>query len=590
MKKNFLFTIIIYLAYIQIYAGNLNSGDSIVLMAMKHEMTRNMKELVFADYEKSFFISYTIGNTEEIYASATLGAIIKSKRDTSTTWAARVMVGDYAVNDENYEDYGNIDENEMDPIDLTIEKDYMGIRRTLWTATNYIYKKAALSHKNKILALKNNNLNDSALQIDDFSKTELVKIHEPSIVIKHDLKKIESIVRDLSKTYLNFPEIVNSNVVVDAFNSRIYFINSEGTESITSEVIYTLKSSAQIMDNDGNLISNHFAYHFTSIDEMPDIKTIVDNINAMVNNLYALKNAPVLEENYYGHVLFTGQTVAHIFEQNLFTGTEKLIATREPLVNTPDKSMYYGNLSGSIDAKINRRIATDILNVKALPKLNEYHGQKLLGSFKVDAEGVVPPDELMLIKDGILLTLLNDRTPTRKVKNSNGHKRYSINYGGIGKQTAPGVISISCNESMTYDQIKETLINRARKEGLEYGIIMKPVQYGNSYQSTNVFRIWTDDRREELVSSAFLKKLPENALKRILGTVDDQLIYNTFSGSNSLLSDPSLSRGLMITYMTPSAVLFEESEIISIQKPVFSSKPIVESPVKIVNYKKNSVE
>ena len=570
---------------IKTIAGTLEKSDSIVLNAMRDELSRNMNDLQYADYNKTFFISYTIGKIEEIYVSSSLGALMNSKRDTSKTWAARVMVGDYDINDENYEDYSNIDENEMDPITLPVDDDYLGIRRTLWTVTNYIYKKAGMSYKNKMLALKQNNLNDSVLQIADFARTEQKKIYEPPVKLKVKKSELEDLTRNLSGIFINYPEIIKSAVTVDAFNSRIYFNNSEGTESVTSEVVFTIQVSAILMGNEGEMINNSFAYHVSSFDELPPVDSIKNNIRLLAENLIKLKNASTLEENYYGPVMFTGQVVAEIFEQNLFSGSDRLIAQRDPLINSPQMKMYFGNPEGSIEDKIDKRITSSNLSIFAYPKMKEYNGIKLLGSYEIDAEGVVPPEKLTLVENGILKTLLNDRTPTRKLNTSNGHKRYSISYGGMSKETGPGVISVSSNNSMSYAALKEKLIEYAKMENLKYGILIKPLLTNNSYQTANIYKVWVDNGREELVSSAYFKDLPSNSLKRIIGTSNGQIVYNTFSGSGSLTSSQALSRGLMVTYLVPDAILFEESEIINIRKPVLSTKPITKSPVELLNSK-----
>lgn len=582
MNKNIIVAVLLSLSALSGYAGNLTTSDSIVLSAMRDELKNNMDNLVYSDYQKSFFISYTLATIEEMYATSAFGALLYSDRDTSKSWTARVMVGDYEVNDENYDDYNNIETNEIDIPTLPIEDDYYGIRRTLWAVTNNIYKRAALSYKNKISALEQRGLSDSILQIPDFSKSPKTNIYTPPVTINEDLSTIENLTRELSATFKSHPEIINSNVTVDAFNARIYFINSEGTESVTTEVIFSVSTSAEIIGSHGDVLSNNVNYHVSSLNELPDIETLKHNIELLVANLNKLKEAPTLDENYYGPVLFSDQSVSQVVEKSLFAGNQKLVATREPLVNSPQMKMYYGNPDNSLEDKIDKKIAINDITVKAYPTLKEYNGTKLLGSFEIDAEGVVPPQELILVENGILKTLLNDRTPTRKLKISNGHKRFAVSYSAINKETGPGVISVTSSNKMPYGELKTELMKRAEDEGLDFGIIIRPIFKGGAKQSLNIYKVDVNTGIETLISSAYLKKLPSNPLKRIVGIGEGEIITNNFS-SGASMGGRSFSRGMMVSYVVPDALLFEESEIMNVRKPVSSVDPITKSPVELMN-------
>jgi predicted Zn-dependent protease len=580
--KRWIYVLVSFTIFVSaIHAGNEYPRDSVILRAMRDELKNNMENLVYADYEKSFFISYTLASIEEIYATSSLGALVYSERDTSKSWTARVMVGNYEINDENYDDYNNIETNEVGIAPLPVENDYYGIRRTFWAVTNNIYKKAALSYKNKISALEQRGLSDTILQIPDFSETPVQKVYEAPITIEQELSQFENLTRALSAAFKSHPEIISSNVTLDAFNARIYFINSEGTESVTTETIFSLVTSAEVIGNYGEPLNNKVNYHVSTFDELPTKEKLLEGIQLLVDNLKALKNAPTLEENYYGPVLFMDQAVAKVLEKSLFSGSNKLVAEREPLVNSPQMKLFYGNPNNSLEDKIDRRIANNDLTIKAYPRMGEFNGVKLLGSFPIDAEGVVPPEELVLVENGILKTLLNDRTPTRKLKISNGHKRFAINYSTVNKETGPGVISVSSSNEMSVEALKAMLIKKVKNEGLDYGILIRPVFKGQANHSLNIYRVYVEDGREELVSSAYLRKLPSNPLRRIMGSSSEKIIVNDFSSSGSM-GEKSLARGMMVSYVVPTALLFEESEVINVRKPVASMDPITKSPLHLL--------
>ena len=579
--KAILFLITLF-AY-KMFGANVSCNDSIVMNAMHDELNRNMNELVYENYNKPFFIAYTIADVEEMYVSATLGALVSSNENKNRTWFARVMVGDYEINDENYQDYNNIEGNEID-MPLPVEYDYYGIRRNLWAVTNRIYKLASLSYKNKISALTQNNLSDTSLQIPDFAKTEIINIYEPDIKINFKKENFEKLAKDISSIYKEYPDIVNSNFSIDFYKARVYYINSEGTETVFSKMVLSVQSAAEITNEDGELISDHISYQVLSPEDLPSNEEIKSDIRLMVKNLDLLKDAPTLEENYYGPVLFIDQAVAGVIEENIFGSDERLIASREPLVNSPQMKMYYGESSNNIEAKIDKRVAASDITIKAYPTLNEYKGTKLIGSFEFDAEGVKPPNEITLVENGILKTLLNGRTPTRKIPNSNGHFRHSLAYSGLTKEIGPGVISVTSAEKYSTEQLKQKLVESAKQEGLKYGIMLKPVKKSNGHQPVNIYRVWVDDGHEELLSSVYVNDLPDNAMKRIIGSTGNEIVYNTFLGNGYGMNvTRSLTRGLMVTYIVPDGMLFEEGEVKFTRKPVVTGKPVVKSPLVELN-------
>ena len=60
-------------------------------------------------------------------------------------------------------------------LQLPLDNDYYGIRRSLWVATDNVYKSAAQTYKNKLLALEKNKMGAEDLPIADFSQEDTIK-------------------------------------------------------------------------------------------------------------------------------------------------------------------------------------------------------------------------------------------------------------------------------------------------------------------------------------------------------------------------------------------------------------------------------
>ncbi len=582
---------LICLSSLSLFAQNSYQGDSmenVIIKAMRDELRRNMENLEYKDkeYDKPFFISYAIADAFTLSINSTLGSLIISNETHLRDWYIRVMIGDYQMTDENFEDIMDSNTDGPQYHQLPLDNDYYGIRRCLWEATDGVFKTASKTYKNKITVLREKNLTPEDLPIADFSHAPVVKKIIPGVKLNFSKEKYENIARELSSIFNNYPDIFYSDVTILMYYADIYYINSEGTETAVPLSACSIVVSAQTVADDSEVINNQFIYYFTEPGSFPDIKVLKNDAEKLKNNLIELKTADVLEDSYTGPVLITDQAVAQLLAYNLFAGANSLIAYREPLYANPQMAMYYGQRSFSAESKIDKRIISGYLSVVARPELTRYDSINLIGSFAVDAEGVIPTDNLILIENGILKTLLNDRTPTKKIKESNGHNRYAIMDRGFTKQIGPGVIIISCSEGKSEEELKSELVEKARAEGLDYAIIVKPVSRETNYRPVNIYKVSLEDGSEKLIRSVNLDNLCENNLKNILGLSDDKIVYNTVFPEgissnifNSFAPGMNIINGLPSSFIVPDAMLLEEVEIEGIDKPLSGNLPIVDNPV-----------
>src|SRR5204862_5460554 len=93
------------------------------------------------------------------------------------------------------------------------------------------------------------------------------------------------------------------------------------------------------------------------------------------------------------------------------------------------------------------------------------------------------------------------RTPTLKMKQSNGHARAAINNGGIKTVLAPGVIKLTnVNPATNVDKnkLKQMLLAAAKEEDLEYAYIVRKVVSGASgklNENSNSFYFFGGDSK-----------------------------------------------------------------------------------------------
>jgi hypothetical protein len=605
-----LIIIILLLSALLFAAGNSNE---IIKKAMKDELERNLKDLAIENLGKPFFISYTICDAKTLFLQSTLGAVIKSEEKPYRTHSARVLVGSYKSNNENYADMNSMNSGNMAQGVIPLDDDYNGIRTSLWKTTDAMYKQAAEIYESKLSAIDQQNLSEEETEIHDFSKTPIVNFAVKDVSFKFEKDEWENTATELSTIFNDYSDIFSSNVSIFFYSATIYFVNSEGTETEYPMNLAAIRINAKTQAEDGEPLFDHLLYYAEIPEDLPTLNDMKTEVKTMADNLVKMKNAPIFDDSYSGPVLFEGQAVAEIFAQSMFASTTGLTAMRQPIFGNQQMAMMLKQMMGkSIEKKLDKKIISTDLTISANPKISEFNGTNLIGSFEVDTEGVVPQDDLVLVKNGILKTLLNGRTPTTKIPDSNGHKRVSLLGGGINSETGPGVIKVTSSSSASSEELKQQLIEAAEEEGLDYAFIIRKMESPNCGRDKDIsvtmlmssfsgggnkslisrplyiYKVSLEDGSEELVRTTELSGFTIKSFKDVLGVSKKQFVYNTlltksvggmdmgmlagFNGGWSL-------NGIPVSFIVPDALLLEETDVQKEKRAVTMKTPVVENPV-----------
>ncbi|MBL7105791.1 MAG: hypothetical protein ISS18_15815 [Bacteroidales bacterium] len=559
------------------------SPADIIRKAMADELRRSMDSLKYKDFEKPFFIAYKLADISTLNISATLGALLNSEKNQYKDQSVRVMVGDYQINDENFINYSSFGQSYfINAIPTPKDADYFGIRRSLWASTDNVYKSAGEIYKSKLATLEQHKIPKEDYKIPDFAKAPTVELEIPTPEFELEKDKWEHVAREVSAVFKDYSEISTSEVNIGLFKATAYFINSEGTKVSCPVTLAAIQISGSVMVVSGSPVNDNVVYYSLTPDNLPLVKEMKKDVAELAENLIALQNAEPYEDSYSGPVLFEGEAAAELFSHTLFghnglTASREEMSGRSDMISIPDKPS--GN---SIEAKIGKKIISKDLTVKAVPGLKEYNGIKLIGSVEVDGEGVIPPDELILIESGILQTLLNGRTPSIMVRESNGHNRFTIHGRGLSRRVGPSVIEITSTKSMPKESLKQKLIELAEEEDLEYAFIIRKAETGSFYQPVNIYKVNVKDGNEELVRSVTITSLAMKSLKKAECVSDSIIVFNTMiSGGYRGMSmyGESVISGIPSSFIVPDAVLIKELEIQGAGQVYTNKLPVLENPV-----------
>ena len=186
----------------------------------------------------------------------------------------------------------------------------------------------------------------------------------------------------------------------------------------------------------------------------------------------------------------------------------------------------------------------------------------------------------MLVENGILLSQLNDRTPTSKLSNSNGHNRNYIGLGSTSFTVSPSNVWIRAENTKSSEELKSDLIEKAKEEGLTYAVLIKPLETFSNYAPINYYKVNLETGEESLLRSVSNEKISSKNLSNVLGISNGELVHNTLYNQQQSgdYTQPTLA-GVPVSYICPDAILLKDAEIEGINKPIQRDGIILENPI-----------
>ncbi len=531
--------------------------DSIFMTALRDELRRNMEGLEDPEAGKPFFISYSLLNGIMTHSEAVMGALTGSSSVDIGDWYLRLMMGSYERNDENFVDpLASPERASLIQLPCPVESDYSSIRKAFWWNTDNVFRSATRNYITKLRALEEFPLDEESAKLPDYSRADAVKIAIPGSITRISKKQTDEIARDLSSVFRNYEGIYRSEASVTAFSSTVYMVNAEGSEVRIPLNLCMVIVMAQVKTQDDEILSDQITFIASLPASLPPADTMKQAAVKLGEYLLQIKRASESQEEYIGPVLLLHQASSDAFLYGLFGGENNLIAVREPLVYNMKKSMVPRE-KVSFETRMGKRIISRDLTVTAFPRLEQYNGTELLGSLQVDAEGVVPPEEILLVENGMLKNLLCSRIPTPKIDRSNGHNRIGFRAGGFGFEDAPSVISISTSAGYSHTGLEQQLATLGNEKGLESVYMIRPLIVSASYSPLFFYRLDLPSGEKTLVKPLHLTGISINDLNKRIFASKSLFVNNTLFGTFSQGSG-GYPEGVPVSMIVPDALLLEE--------------------------------
>ena len=482
-----------------------------MLKAMQAELDREKAQLVLPGMQAPYFIEYRLDDIDSYEAVANYGALTIEQANHQRVVRVTVRVGDYAHDSSTARGDGAV---QLAPKD----DNPTALRYALWTATDDAYKAALRSYAAKQAELKRF---QSVNAEHDFALAKPVVKIDPLVSMNVDRNAWKQRIVEASGLYASDPEVRSfaADVQFSTANLRAgainrYIVNTEGTAIRHGYTGYTAAISVGGQAADGMRLSRDNGTTAVNAKDLEDAgafrKRVIDDLKSYND----LRNAPLVSaDDYHGPVLFSADAADDVFGRLFIPNVE----ADRPEVGTTARTQ------GAYTSSLHARVLPEAFSVVDDPSLNTFAGQRLMGAYEIDDEGV-PAQPVELVAAGKLQNYLIGREPVRDFSASNGHGRASA---GQPAHSHYAVMLFKSTQPLPAPMLKERLLAIAKEQGRD---VYAVDTLGGELNPRLLYLVHPDGTRS-LVRGAVFDELDIRSLRSdIIAAGDDSTAYvsNTF--------------------------------------------------------------
>jgi TldD protein len=558
-------------------APDFTNDKDQTLHAMQDEMNRSKERLAIPNVGKPFYIEYRLLDLDVREVSSSFGAEVSSSVYRGRTMAADVRIGDYHLDSSNFITEDGFQGFIGPTGQVGIDRDYNSLRQDLWIATDQAYKAAAAQ-----MALKQAFLSSLTKppEIDDFSKATPVVAVDPRMEPDWTSRNWDDEARAASAGLKKFPGLYGSHVNYYLIYATTYLMTSEGTTIRTSHSLAAVEAALDTQADDGMPLHNFYAVDVLSPADLPDPATVAKGVEQAASDLMALRSSPIVAD-YTGPMLFDARAAGSLIAQ---LTAASLSGARPPLSSNSQFDTMMERFGGRSEwsGRVGTRVLPTGVSLIDDPTAKDAQGQPLLGSYKIDDEGV-DAHKVTLVDNGILKDLLMSRRPGPDFEESNGHARAG------DTQPLASNLFLQATDTLDTAALQKKFLDACKDDGHEWCLEVQKMDNpalgavgqgdlsdtiselsGGLSSGTRLpllmYQVYVADGHKELVRGATLQDLTTRSLRNILGIGNDAAVYDYMQNNEDGLAGTALGAfgaaegGIPSTVVAPS-LLLEEVEV-----------------------------
>lgn len=502
--------------------------DDQLMQLLKEELAYNMKELQKQD-NPPYYMNFRLADEKTVNITSSFGALMNSVENHQRLLIPQIRLGDTMLDNFKYNPMGiyPMGQGNYGGAVLPYEDDCeAAIRQAIWREVLRRYMFATIIYdKTKTQA------NVSVADEDKapcFSAAPVEKYYEAPLPAERqsiDRAAWEKRLNEVSAVFKSSPLLLSGKVTLDFKVLRSYVLNTEGSEVVQNLTYARIMLTASMKADDGMdlpLNIGYFAYH---PDDLPDNDRMIADARDMVRRLTLLREAPVADP-YTGPALLSGPASGVFFHE--------IFGHRIEGFRLKSGGQTFKKMVGEQVLPLDFQVYCD-------PTMRSYAGEDMNGYYLYDDEGV-KSRRVDVVVDGILKEFLMSRMPLEGFPHSNGHGRTS---GGGDPVTRQSNLVIETRTPYTEAQLRQMLMDEAKKQGKEYGYYFKEVTSGftytgeggslNSFNVTplEVYRVFADGRPDQLVRGVDMIGTPLSMFSNITAAGNESSVFTGMCGAES---------------------------------------------------------
>ena len=500
----------------------------VLLEAMQAELSRSMEKLRLSGYEAPYFLAYQVKELASQEVVARYGAIFEDEARRQRKLHVDLRVGSYELDSAGQDAMamflGNEGQTWYAPKDAPLEDDPRALRSALWIVTDEKYKEALSTFFKK----KSRNVYrpDDAERVPSFTREEPRRHVDPPAAFAFDRARWREAARAASALFQGHPEIFDASVKVTADRQLRWFTSSEGTAVLTEEALFGLHVTAVARAEDGQLLENGRNFYARAEAGLPSPAELAREVGAVVDELLALRRAPVLDP-YTGPAILAAEATGVLFHEAV---GHRLEGDRQD--DDKDGQTFKG--------QVGKAVLPPFLTIVDDPTLERFKDRTLNGFYRFDDQGVAA-QRALLVEEGVLRGYLLSRKGVKGFARSNGHGRSQGPHAPVARMANLVVLS---KRQVPMEELKRRLVEEAKRQGKSHGILIKDITGGNTntmsygYQAFKgtprlVYRVDVATGKEELVRGVELVGTPLTSVNKIVATGGEPRVFNGFCGAES---------------------------------------------------------
>lgn len=515
-------------ACVSMYASAQKAPPDAFMSIVEQELNREMTEFKKAPVPP-YYIAYRITDSQAGGIVSSFGSLTYCNINRSRFLSTEVRVGDYTFDNSHPSE---------DPYDmgfsvrgggsasLSLEDKPEAIQVSIWEQTQNDYRQALTDFKN---ARSKKDSVSATTTIPDFSKEPSTVYIEPvpaTLETFYNEKEWKERIKNISVPFLSNPHIVEGEASLRVEIERKYFISSEGARIAQNRAYAFLSITGSIRAEDGDVIPLHKSYYALTPQGLPSNEAILADVNKMINQLEKLRVAPLAEP-------YTGPAILYSHAAGVFF--------HEIFGHRVEGHRFKDQTDGqTFQGKVQEQVLPPTMSITFDPTRSHFNQQALNGHYKFDDEGV-EGKKVKVVDKGVLKTFLMSRTPIKGFEKSNGHARTD---GGSAPVSRQSNLIIESEKMVDMASLRKMLISECKKQKKKYGYLFMDVMGGftttdrfmpNAFNifPTEVYRVYTDGRPDELVRGVDLIGTPLAMFAEIKAAGDRSEVFTGFCGAES---------------------------------------------------------